>query len=112
MMNDIFWTENISPLQGLMDLYLHYRIGRCPMLGYYAPSARRSFINCSIALKWLHIITQDNVILGANTILFSPERAIYYKTGQRPVYQRYNDYQPCKGNILQNRTPSCLPYTQ
>jgi hypothetical protein len=31
--------------------------------------------------------------------LTRPVRAIYYKTGQRPVYKTYNDYKPCKGEI-------------
>jgi hypothetical protein len=63
----------IPPLQGLMALYHHYRIGRCTMLRYFASSAQNQ--KFSSALKGLHIIKQDSVLREATAILISPERA-------------------------------------
>jgi hypothetical protein len=70
---ETLFKDFIPPLQGLMALYHQYRIGRCPMLRYFAPSARNQ--KFSSALKGFHIIKQDNVLREPNSILKSPVRA-------------------------------------
>ena len=76
---------------------------------YVSLSRRNSRFN--YALNGQYIIKKDSVLSGTNTILSRPERAIYYKTGQRPVYMTHNDNKPCKGVILyaSNEIPLQVP---
>jgi hypothetical protein len=70
---ETLFKDFIPSLQGLMALYHQYRIGRCPMLRYFAPSARNQ--KFSSVLKGFHIIKQNSVLREPNSILKSPVRA-------------------------------------
>jgi hypothetical protein len=94
----ILLEDIIPPFQGLngcMSVYSHRTLSNA--LVFCAFSAYSKF---HYNMKWLYLIEQDSTLPGVNTILFRPERALYYKTGQRPVYKTYNDNKPCKGEIL------------
>ena len=93
----MFLEYIISPLQG-SKVWRFMRWTLSNVWIFRAFSANRlTFRN---ALKGQNITKQDNVLFNMNIMIISPVRATYYKTGQRPVYCKHNDYQPCKGNIL------------